>query len=487
VDKLPQGWGRFAIQELIELNPKNTDISDNTNVGFIPMPLLGKDFKDTPSFENRIWSDVKKGYTHFQDGDVLLAKITPCFENGKAGIAKSLPNGIGAGSTEYFVCRANHEILLSEYLLAYFKTQEFVRLGELGMTGSVGHKRVAKDYLLESEIPLPPLNEQRRIADRLDHLLTRIDKTKAHLDRIPPLLKRFRQSVLAAATSGKLTEDWREANGVDITTSINGTISPDGDFLAVLQSMDYEIPDVWTWTTPDLMKADEKHSLSIGPFGSNLVVKDYRDSGVPLVFVREIRAQMFGDKKTKYINREKAEELWAHRVEPGDLLITKMGDPPGDVAIFPETRPISIITSDCIRLKVNPEIASKNLLALFVESALVRTLIQTITAGVAQQKISLQRFRVMPFPLPPLPEQHEIVRRVETLFAKADRIEAQYKKARQEVDRLTPALLAKAFRGELVPQDPEDEPAIVLLERIRGEKKGREKREKGRSKKQTPT
>jgi hypothetical protein len=96
-------------------------------------------------------------------------------------------------------------------------------------------------------------------------------------------------------------------------------------------------------------------------------------------------------------------------------------------------------------------------------------LIQEITAGVAQQKISLKRFRAMPIPIPPLEEQQEIVRRVETLFAYADRLEAQYQKARTHIDLLTPALLDKAFRGELVPQDPNDEPASVLLERIRSE------------------
>ena len=113
--ELPEGWIECAIQDLITLNPRNNDISDETNVGFIPMPLLGKEFKDIPSFEVRNWGDVKKGYTHFQNGDVLLAKITPCFENGKAGIVRNLPSGIGAGSTEYFVCRNRSNLLVSKY------------------------------------------------------------------------------------------------------------------------------------------------------------------------------------------------------------------------------------------------------------------------------------------------------------------------------------------------------------------------------------
>lgn len=163
MSELPYGWFNAPIGELISLNPKN-ECGDGVKIGFVPMQLLGTEFRSVIGFEQRSWSEVKKGYTHFAEGDVLLAKITPCFENGKAGIVTNLPSGLGAGSTEYFVCRPQLEALLPKYLLAYFKTQDFLRAGETEMTGSVGHKRVPKDYLIQSEIPLAPLNEQKRIA-----------------------------------------------------------------------------------------------------------------------------------------------------------------------------------------------------------------------------------------------------------------------------------------------------------------------------------
>ncbi|QSJ20355.1 restriction endonuclease subunit S [Nostoc sp. UHCC 0702] len=322
--------------------------------------------------------------------------------------------------------------------------------------------------LAELRVPVAPLNEQKRIADKLDALFRRVDACQERLDRVPRILKRFRQNILDLAVSGKLTESWREANTIRISNTVESIqIEPIGDFLSAINSLDYVIPDGWVWLNPDLIKFSEKHSLSIGPFGSNLTVKDYRDAGIPLVFVRDIRTKNFGNETTKFISGEKAQELWAHRVEPGDLLITKMGDPPGDVAVFPLDRPISVITADCIRIKVNPEIVIIKLLSLFIESSLIRSLIKEITAGVAQQKISLQRFRSMPLPIPPLDEQQEIVRRVESLFAYADRLEAHYQAACTQIERLTPVLLAKAFRGELVSQDPNDEPASALLERIR--------------------
>ena len=143
--ELPQGGSSFKIGDLISLNPKN-ECRDSLEIGFIPMPLLGTSYREAPKFEYRKWLAVKKGYTHFAARDVLLAKITPCFENGKAGIPINLPNGVGAGSTEYFVCRAIESVLYPEYLLAFFKTKDFLQTGEVTMTGSVGHKRIPKNY-----------------------------------------------------------------------------------------------------------------------------------------------------------------------------------------------------------------------------------------------------------------------------------------------------------------------------------------------------
>jgi type I restriction enzyme S subunit len=205
---LPQNWATARVGELIDLGPKN-DCDDATEVGFVPLQRLGTGYRSRHTFERKQWASVKKGYTHFADGDVLLARITPSFENGKAGIVRDLPNGIGAGSTEYFVCRPLPDALLPEYLLAHFKTPNFLRDGERVMSGAVGQQRVPKQYVLDSEIPLPPLNEQKRIADKLDAVLARVDACRERLDRVPDILKRFRQSVLAAATSGKLTEEWR--------------------------------------------------------------------------------------------------------------------------------------------------------------------------------------------------------------------------------------------------------------------------------------
>jgi len=219
--KLPKEWPSTNLEEIVQLNPKS-DIDDNLTVGFSPMAMIPTDYRGTIDFEERPWAKVKKEYTHFQDGDVLFAKVTPCFENGKAAFVKGLPNGKGAGSTEYFVLRPYENLIEPKCLLALVKTRDFLRNGALNMTGSVGLKRVPKDFVQKYPVPIPPLAEQKQIATKLDELLAQVDSIKTRLDTIPAILKRFRQSVLAAV-SGRLTEKSRENNQIlaRITTTLD--------------------------------------------------------------------------------------------------------------------------------------------------------------------------------------------------------------------------------------------------------------------------
>ncbi|MBW4563302.1 MAG: restriction endonuclease subunit S [Mojavia pulchra JT2-VF2] len=467
MSELPDGWIMTPLEDLGNWGsggtPKRTNPRFYVN-GTIPWLVIG-DLND---------GIVTYAQTHITEEGLLnsSAQLLPpktllvamYGSIGKLGIT-----GITCATNQAIAfCCTYQEVIELRYLFHALKNARDLLVAK-GQGGA--QQNINQTILKAHQIPLAPLNEQKRIADKLDVLLMRVDACQERLDRVPRILKRFRQNILDLAVSGKLTESWREDNTVRISNTVELIqIEPIGDFLSAINSLDYVIPDGWVWLNPDLIKFSEKHSLSIGPFGSNLTVKDYRDAGIPLVFVRDIRRKNFGNETTKFISEQKAQELWAHRVEPGDLLITKMGDPPGDVAVFPLDRPISVITADCIRIKVNPEIVSIKLLSLFIESSLIRSLIKEITAGVAQQKISLQRFRSMPLPIPPLDEQQEIVRRVESLFAYADRLEAHYQAACTQIERLTPVLLAKAFRGELVPQDPNDESASVLLERIHAER-----------------
>lgn len=230
------------------------------------------------------------------------------------------------------------------------------------------------------------------------------------------------------------------------------------------------IPSSWCWATPRELAAPDEYALSIGPFGSNLKVSDYREEGVPLVFVRNIRSGQYGGSSTKYVSEQKANQLVAHSVDPGDVVITKMGEPPGDAGIYPESEPRAIITADCIKFRVNARLGTSRFYVHVVNSHIGKSQIALITKGVAQQKISLGRFAQLRFPVPPLTEQRRIVAKIEELFSDLDAGVAALERAKANLKRYRAAVLKAAVEGKLTEawraEHPNTEPASKLLERI---------------------
>lgn len=225
-----------------------------------------------------------------------------------------------------------------------------------------------------------------------------------------------------------------------------------------------ELPAGWEIAELDELVSPQPHSLAIGPFGSNLKVSDYRTEGVPLVFVRNIRARDF-DLVPTFVTQEKAAELEAHRVSPGDVLITKMGDPPGDTAIYPGARSQAVLTADCIKASPHPAI-SGGFLALAVQSPGCASQIAEMTSGVAQQKVSLGKIRKLQVPVAPSAEQERIVSATEEAFSKLDAGDAGLRTVRQLLKRTRDAIFAAAVTGRLVPQDVTDTPASKLLSEL---------------------
>lgn len=393
-------------------------------------------------------AEILKGHI-FDTGSTLFAKIGEALKLNRRGFV------VNPGLADNNVMGFKSVTGINDRFIYYFlRTQNFAEYSRSTTVPSI-----RKGDIENVQIALPPSAEQTRIAAKLDELLAQVDTLKARIDGIPALLKRFRQSVLAAAVSGRLTEEWR-------IRCFPGSIS--------------RTKGGWQEISIENLCKDEKYSLAIGPFGSNLKVTDYRLEGKPLVFVREIRAEKFGDEKTKFITPEKFSELKPHQVFAGDILITKMGDPPGDVAVYPDNALDAVLTADCIKVSINESLATRKFTYFQMKSDLFRTRVKAISAGVAQQKVSLGNFRKLKLWVPPLDEQTEIVRRVEQLFAFADQLEARVAAAQERIDKLTQSILAKAFRGELVPQDPNDEPASVLLERIKAQRAAAPKAKRGR-------
>ncbi len=283
--------------------------------------------------------------------------------------------------------------------------------------------------LADVVLPLAPLNEQKRIADKLDSLLTRVDACERRLERVPQILKRFRQSVLAAATSGRLTEGWREEHS-DLPEYRSVTLR--------------EVATGFNYGTSS--KSQKPGKVPVLRMGN---IQDGKLDWADLVFT--------SDKG----------EIKKYELLHGDVLFNRTNSPElvGKTAVYKGEQP-AIYAGYLIRVRCGEELLPDYLNYCLNSPAGRNWSWQVKSDGVSQSNINAQKLADFEIELPPIEEQAEIVRRVETLFAFADRLEARYAAGHGLVGRLTPSLLAKAFRGELVEQNPNDEPASVLLERI---------------------
>jgi type I restriction enzyme, S subunit len=292
-------------------------------------------------------------------------------------------------------------------------------------------RNLSQPKLRETPIPLAPLPEQQRIADRLDVLLTRVHACRDRLDRVPAILKRFRQSVLRSAISGDLTADWR---GKDIE---NWTMERAADICSKVQS---------GGTPKEGFSSDGIPFLKVYNIVNQQVDFDYR----PQFIAREIHNGSMSKSKT----------------QPGDVLMNIVGPPLGKVAMVPASLPECNINQAITLFRPSDRIQSRWLYYILRSGHNVAAIEHETKGSAGQTNISLSQCRDFVLPVPPVDEQTEIVCRVDALFALADTVDTRLATAHTQVDCLTPALLAKAFRGDLVPQDPRDEPASRLLERI---------------------
>ena len=324
------------------------------------------------------------------------------------------------------------EATTKEYLYHFLCSQKEA-LADAGKGGA--QPNISQGVIKGWPFPLAPLPEQKRIADKLDSVLARVDACRERLDGIPTLLKRFRQSVLAAATSGRLTEDWRRSHR-------------------------YEHSD-WRDEVFGQLIVEMRNGLSPRP-------SDH-PPGVKILRISAVRPGKVDFEDYRYLDCDpKTQQRYA--LLQDDLLFTRYNgslDFVGVCARVATIRDGYVYPDKLIRVRTDTQLAAPEFIEIAFRSHNVRKQVEEFVKSSAGQKgISGGDLKRTKLALPPLPEQHEIVRRVETLFAFADRLEARCTAARKQVGQLTPALLAKAFRGELVPQDPNDEPAAELLKRL---------------------
>jgi type I restriction enzyme S subunit len=321
-------------------------------------------------------------------------------------------------------------------------------------------------------IPLPPLPEQQRIAEKLESLLGKIKEARVFLDEVPEILHNFRQTVLAAACSGRLTEEWRDRrsfpkNAKDTVAEIKDrrlkiAESPiQKDKLEDLYSFQKEqislsLPR--TWSVVALNKLCE--SFSYGTSSKSA------PSG-EVVVLRMGNLQKGKIDWTDLAYTSDHEEIDKYRLSAGDVLFNRTNSPElvGKTAIYRGEQP-AIFAGYLIRIDNYKELDSEYLNYCLNTAYAKEYCMKVKSDGVNQSNVNAQKLGKFEIPFCPIEEQEEIVRRIESLFSKADDLEAQYKEAMELVESLPEIILSKAFRGELIPQDPSDESSLILLQRI---------------------
>lgn len=338
----------------------------------------------------------------------------------------------------------------------------FLRNLPIESRGYARHFKVVK----EAEYLVPPLAEQTRIAAKLDELLIQVDTLAERFSAIPALLKRFRQSVLSSATSGRLTELWRAYRTEDKDIPA-GQVITDGKF-----------PE--SWQMRPLKKIAARIEQGWSPKCESVPARYDEWAVIKTTAIQPITFEPSENKKLPTALPPRPELT----INKGDILITRAG-PRSRAAICCYVRTTHsklMICDKAYRFRTTEEEFSGLLLCYLLNSPqYVRTL-DALKTGISESGVNLtmRKFQELVLPLPPREEQTEIVRRVEELFAFADQLEAKVASAKSRIDKLTQSILAEAFRGELVPQDPNDEPASALMARIKNQCTATPKAKRGR-------
>lgn len=447
---LPLGWELVEITQIIASDGlfedgdwiESKDQDPNGTIRLLQLADIGDGFfvdKSNRFINGEQFNRLR--CTEVFEGDILIARMPDPL--GRACITPNLKQRC-VTVVDVAILRPGKLSVDQRWLVHFLNAPSTRQKIELESSGTT-RRRIARGKLAQIELPTPPLNEQKRIADKLDSILARVDACRERLDRIPAILKRFRQAVLSAATSGKLTEDWRVTRKKSEEVEVS-----DAGYEGVF-------PPKWREVT----FADVCSEITVGFVGK--MSDQYRDTGVPFLRSMNVRAFRFDKKGLLYISLEFHKQIAKSILRPGDLAIVRSGAP-GVCCVIPNDLP-EANCSDLVIARPGPDL-NPQYGCIFMNSAFATEFVNANKVGVAQAHFNVGSMKITPLPLPPIQEQTEIVRRVEELFAYADRIEARYQAARTRIEKLTPAVLAKAFRGELVPQDPNDEPASVLLERI---------------------
>jgi len=375
-----------------------------------------------------------------EKGDILISKC------GTIGKAKEVDVDYPFSSFVGLALLKPHKGIFSSKFLEYFLNHEEVTKQFEELAPGSTRKTLTLGAIKTVEVPVPPLPEQKRIVAKVEQLLARVNAARERLAKIPAILKRFRQSVLAAAYSGRLTADWREENG---------------------------FPEIF-----DRAKLkDVVDSIQIGPFGSLLHKSDYVENGIPVINPTNIANGRIRPSPHVTVTTAKKLDLGRYVLQEHDVVVGRRGEM-GRCAVVRKNQTGWICGTGSLFVRPGSALLS-DFLHILISSPPAIVYLESASVGSTMTNLNQKIFSNMEIGFPRVEEQHQIVRQVQRLFRLADRIQARLEEAMAYVDKLTQAILAKAFRGELVPAEAElagregrsYEPASALLAKIEAQRK----------------
>ena len=378
---IPEKWKWAKLGDLVVFNPK-VALDDKLEATFLPMAAVSAGYENKVNTkERRFWKKIKTGYSKFADGDIIMAKITPCFQNLKSAICRNLYNGVGAGSTEFHVIRPN-SLLNPEYLLIFLKSPYLITYGIENFKGTAGQQRIGTTDLKKCFVPLPPLEEQRRIVACIQGLRSYIGSYQQEEQQLAILQSSFREklraSILQEAIQGKLVP---QLESEPVTPQIG----------EVPNNLPFNIPEKWRWVFfGNIVECLDRKRVPIKKSDRENMKKEFDYYGATGVI----------DRVSDYIFDERLLLIG----EDGANLLSKTKDN----AFFAEGKYWVNNHAHVIR---GSTYCSLDYLAIYINAISLSPYV----TGSAQPKLTLKNLFSIPVPLPPMMEQDRIVLQVEKL------------------------------------------------------------------------
>jgi len=468
--QLPKGWVLTKLGDLIEPSKEKANPTKEQNTSYIGLEHIEKDTGKLLKFGKS--ADVRSQKNRFHRGDLLYGKLRPYLN--KVHIAEF----DGICSTDIIVFPTN-SWLSNKFMLYRFLNKDFVKYTNQNMSG-VQHPRVDFSSIARFELGLPPISEQNRIASKVEELFSFFDAGVESLRKVQAQLKRYRQAVLKYAFEGKLTEEWRKTHKDQIEPATKLQIEKAkqqrkrrlGDDSKNIADLP-KLPENWIWV--------QLASCSSVVSGYAFKSEDFcKDGDVPVVKIGNIGYSEFVDQGREYLPFAFINQFREYVVEPDTILMTLTRPVTNNtlkICVYPKDARTGLLNQRVAMIKpyemIVKEFLFANMQSSFFRNQVLEGMSETLQPNLSP--ITLETFIV---PLPPLPEQKEITREIECHFSVSKNVELVLQRSIEQEERLRQSVLKVAFEGKLALQDPSDEPAEKLLERIRAE---REKSNRGKT------